>query len=78
MRSIHRIITAAVLVIALAMPAIAASRPSPRSGNLFEAVKRFIIRAMTRISPPGGNPDAGTDEPTTTTTDEPGRTQTSQ
>lgn len=64
MRSTHRSIITAVLIVALAMPAFAASRPSSRAGSIVDAFKRFVIRAMTRISPPVGCPVADTEEPT--------------
>ena len=75
MRSIQRGTTAVVLVLVLAMPAGAASRSSSRSAGLVQAVKRFVIRAMSRISPPIGSPDLPTEDPTITTTDAPVRTQ---
>ena len=78
MRSIHRNVITAVLIIALAVPAMAGQRPSPRTGNMLEAFKRFVIRAMTRISPPVGCPTTSTDEVVLTTTDAPTKTQSGQ
>ncbi|HEY0372549.1 MAG TPA: hypothetical protein VGD79_11140 [Thermoanaerobaculia bacterium] len=74
MRSTYRIFITAVLIVALAMPAAAASGSSSRPGGIFEAVKRFVVRAWTRVSPPVGCPDTDTDD-SSTTTDTPAKTQ---
>jgi hypothetical protein len=74
MRNIHRSATAVVLILVLAMPAGAAIRPS-RSGSFLHAVKRFMVRVVSRISPPGGVQEPTPEEPTTTTTDGPTKTQ---
>jgi hypothetical protein len=76
MRTRHRITTAAVLVLTLSLPAGAASRPPRHPGGIVQAVQRFVLRAMTRISPPVGSPNMPTEETTTPTTDAPVRTQT--
>ena len=75
MRQISRSITAAVLILSLSMPAYAASsRPSRSRGGYLHAVKRFIIRVVSRISPPGGvsaptTEEPGPTDPMTTTTE---------
>ncbi|HEX6100703.1 MAG TPA: hypothetical protein VF432_30580 [Thermoanaerobaculia bacterium] len=73
MRTHHRIATAAVLVLTLSLPAGAAGRPPRQPGGIVQAVKRFVLRAMTRISPPVGSPS--TSELPTTTTEGPTKTQ---
>lgn len=71
MRNIDRSAAAVVLIFTLAMPVGAGPRAS-RSGSFIDTVKRFIVRAASRISPPIGSPVvAPEEEPTTTTTDEP-------
>jgi hypothetical protein len=55
---------AVVLVLFLSMPASAAGRPSSGPGSIIHAVKRFVIRAISRIGTPGGSPIAAEpDEP---------------
>jgi hypothetical protein len=76
MRNIYRSAATVVLVLALAMPAGAASR-TPGSGGVLQAINRFIVRVMSRVSPPGGYPAPAPppDGPTTTTTDAPTKSQ---
>ena len=75
MRNINRSAAAVVLILALAMPAQAAASRSSRSrGGYLHAVKRFIIRVVSRISPPGGvsaptSEEPGPTDPMTTTTE---------
>lgn len=76
MRSIHRVTTAVVLTVVLAMPAGAAGRLPSRGKGLVYAFKRFIIRVVSRISPPGGVSAPEPEEPTTTTTTTSGATMT--
>lgn len=77
MRTHQRSITAVVLILTLATPAAAARRPATsRPIGIVETVKRLVFRAFSRVSPPVGSPDAPTDEPPTTTTDGPAKTQT--
>ena len=75
MRHIQRSTTAVVLILTLALPAAAASRPTSRSGGLVQAVRRLVIRAISRIAPPGSTPELAPDETTLTTTDAPAKTQ---
>lgn len=55
MRNIYRSVSAVVLVLALALPAGAASRVS-RPFSFLQVLKRFIIQVATRTSPPVGSP----------------------
>ena len=55
MRNIRRSATAVVLVLALVTPAAAATRSPRSSSGIMEAVKRFVVRATSRVSPPGGD-----------------------
>ena len=68
MRSIHRVTTAVVLTVILAMPAGAAGRLPSRSKGLVYSFKRFIVRVVSRISPPGGVTEPEPEEPAPTTT----------
>lgn len=79
MRNIYRIASAVVLVLALAMPAGASVRPSGPGGFL-QVIKRFVLKAASRLHPPGSAPvveppPPPEEETTTTTTDAPIRTQ---
>lgn len=74
MRNIRRsAAAAAVLVLTLTVSVEAAGRPS--RSTFFQTVKRFIVRAMSRVSPPVGSPELVPEEPPTTTTDAPTKTQ---
>ena len=80
MRNIHRSVSAVVLVLALAMPAGAAVRPSRSVGSFLQVIKRYVLKATTRLTPPVGSPvveppPPPEEETTTTTTDAPIRTQ---
>ncbi len=78
MRNTYRIASAVILVLALAMPAGAASRPSGPSGIL-QVIKRYVIKAASRLMPPVGaplvEPPPPPPEENTTTTDAPITTQ---
>jgi hypothetical protein len=67
MRHIHRSFTAVVLILVLALPATAATTRTSRTRDFIRAAKRYIIRAISRISPPGGVQEP--EEPISTTTD---------
>lgn len=66
MRTIIKTAAAVILVVSLAVPAEAASRSSRPS--FYQAAKRFIIRVLSRVSPPVGSPTTLTPEDTETTT----------
>ena len=71
MRTTKRSVTAVVLVVLLAVPASAARRSTSRPGGIVQAVKRFVIRAVSRISPPIGSPVVSEEPPA----EEPVKTQ---
>jgi len=74
MRNIRRSTIAVVLIAALAMPAAAAGQS--RRPGIVHAVRRFVIRVISRISPPGGVQEPVPEDSTTTTTDAPTTTKT--
>ena len=74
MRNITRSAAAVILVVSMALPAGAATRPSSRS-SFYQSMKRFIILVLSRVSPPVGSPTAPPPEdPEITTTDMPVKT----
>ena len=57
MRNIARGLVAVVLVFSLAtIPVTASIRTSGSSIGILQTVKHFVVRVMSRISPPGGAP----------------------
>ncbi len=78
MRIRFRSAATVALICLLAMPASAAASRSFGPSGVLQAIKRFVIRVASRVSPPGGNPVqcCTTDEPTTTTTTSDGTTET--
>ncbi|MGZ5441441.1 MAG: hypothetical protein ACXW31_12775 [Thermoanaerobaculia bacterium] len=80
MRNIYRSASAVVLVLALAMPAGAAGRPSGSVGGFLQVIKRYVLKAASRLTPPVGSPVVDPPPPppedtTTPTTDAPITTQ---
>lgn len=67
MRNIQKGAAAVVLILVLAMPAGAASRSS-RSGSFLQQFRRFIIRVVSRVSPPVGVSEPEEPAPTSTMT----------
>lgn len=76
MRNIRTSAATVVLILTLTVPVEATGRLS--HSTFFQALKRFVVRAMSRVSPPVGSPALAPEEPTmttTTTTDEPTTSQ---